>query len=130
MKCSPGSAPLLVGGDSAGGGTALSLILVLKSGAGWTPQGADLGSPPYSTATGDWLGDCTAHVSSKSSKQCGVQPTKMGICCVNQRLWTINYYGTVVIFLFRALPLRGWQGPDSVFLILTLLDEIECDACS
>ena len=40
MNCRPGSAPLLVGGDSAGGGTAVSLILRLKQGAGWTPQGA------------------------------------------------------------------------------------------
>ena len=39
MNCPEGSAPLLVGGDSAGGGTAVSLILVLKQGAGWTPQG-------------------------------------------------------------------------------------------
>ena len=40
MNCRPGSAPLLVGGDSAGGGTAVSLILRLKQGAGWMPQGA------------------------------------------------------------------------------------------
>lgn len=39
MDCPAGSAPLLVGGDSAGGGTALSLIMVLKQGAGWVPQG-------------------------------------------------------------------------------------------
>lgn len=45
MNCPEGSAPLLVGGDSAGGGTAVSLIFVLKQGAGWTPQGVALTEP-------------------------------------------------------------------------------------
>ena len=45
MNCRPGSAPLLVGGDSAGGGTAVSLILRLKQGAGWTPQGVAITEP-------------------------------------------------------------------------------------
>ncbi|CAE7328475.1 est [Symbiodinium pilosum] len=37
LNCPPGSAPLLVGGDSAGGGTAVSLTLKLKKDGGWSP---------------------------------------------------------------------------------------------
>lgn len=39
LHCPPGVAPLLVGGDSAGGGTALSLTLKLKESGGWSPKG-------------------------------------------------------------------------------------------
>lgn len=45
LHCPSGSAPLLVGGDSAGGGTALSLIMVLKHGAGWIPEGVAITEP-------------------------------------------------------------------------------------
>jgi len=39
LHCPPGVAPLLVGGDSAGGGTAISLTLKLKESGGWSPKG-------------------------------------------------------------------------------------------
>ncbi|CAE7195540.1 est [Symbiodinium sp. CCMP2592] len=39
LHCPPGVAPLLVGGDSAGGGTAMSLTLKLKESGGWSPKG-------------------------------------------------------------------------------------------
>ncbi|CAJ1401638.1 unnamed protein product [Effrenium voratum] len=45
MRCRPGSAPLLIGGDSAGGGTAVSLTLVLKKSNGWIPQPVAITAP-------------------------------------------------------------------------------------
>eukprot|EP00927_Polykrikos_kofoidii_P018148 TRINITY_DN18361_c0_g1_i1.p1 TRINITY_DN18361_c0_g1~~TRINITY_DN18361_c0_g1_i1.p1 ORF type:complete len:522 (+),score=53.68 TRINITY_DN18361_c0_g1_i1:47-1612(+) len=39
LRCSVGTAPLFVAGDSSGGGTALSVVLELKVAGGWNPHG-------------------------------------------------------------------------------------------
>eukprot|EP00927_Polykrikos_kofoidii_P020290 TRINITY_DN19590_c0_g1_i1.p1 TRINITY_DN19590_c0_g1~~TRINITY_DN19590_c0_g1_i1.p1 ORF type:complete len:508 (-),score=54.86 TRINITY_DN19590_c0_g1_i1:40-1563(-) len=45
LRCPVGSAPLVVGGDSSGGGTAMSLILKLKVEGGWSPSGIRRSEP-------------------------------------------------------------------------------------
>eukprot|EP00928_Gymnodinium_smaydae_P079208 TRINITY_DN63199_c0_g1_i1.p1 TRINITY_DN63199_c0_g1~~TRINITY_DN63199_c0_g1_i1.p1 ORF type:complete len:525 (-),score=109.14 TRINITY_DN63199_c0_g1_i1:201-1775(-) len=48
LACPPSaSAPLFLGGDSAGGGTAVSLTLELKKAGGWSPLGVGPSNPEY-----------------------------------------------------------------------------------